>query len=91
MQFMDSDLKERERVRLQQLHACCRTEPICSKNGNTDEIPINFDMPLSRMVEERDVRSVVFKTTGAEKQRFNVILAIMADVRKRLRGQVVHP
>lgn len=46
---------------------------ICSQNANVDRT-LNFDMPLSRAVEERDTGSVVVKTTGGETQRFIVVM-----------------
>lgn len=55
---------------------------ILSQIGNADQTPINFDMPMSRTVNEKGARSVLVKTTGAEKQRFTVMLAIPADGRK---------
>lgn len=55
---------------------------VLSQIGNADQTPVNFDMPMSRTVEQKGAHSVLVKTTGAEKQRFTVMLAITADGRK---------
>ncbi|KAL1435126.1 hypothetical protein MTO96_011256 [Rhipicephalus appendiculatus] len=57
-------------------------EFLLSQIGNADQTPINFDMPMGRTVNERGARSVLVKATGAEKQRFTVMLAVTAEGRK---------
>lgn len=57
-------------------------EFLLSQIGNTDQTPLNFDMPRSSTVEVKGAKSVLVKTTGAEKQRCTVMLAITADGRK---------
>lgn len=55
---------------------------LLSQIGNADQTPLNFDMPPSTTVEKKGVRSVHIRTTGAEKQRCTVMLAVTADGRK---------
>lgn len=55
---------------------------LLSQIGNADQTPLNFDMPSSTTVEQKGVRSVHIRTTGAEKQRCTVMLAVTADGRK---------
>ena len=42
---------------------------------NTDEVPMCFDAPYSRTVDETGVNTVPITTTGNEKTHFNVVLA----------------
>ncbi|KAH8034404.1 hypothetical protein HPB51_023652 [Rhipicephalus microplus] len=55
---------------------------LLSQIGNADQTPLNFDVPPSTTVEEKGVRSVHIRTTGAEKQKCTVMLAVTADGRK---------
>lgn len=55
---------------------------IMSQIGNADETPLTFDMPPNTTVSEKGVSSVPIKTTGCEKQRCTVMLAVTADGRK---------
>ena len=62
----------------------------CEKQGNTfdfalgnianmDETPIWADMPSKTTVDQRGLKAVPIKSTGHEKQRMTVCLAIKAD------------
>lgn len=53
-----------------------------SQIGNADETPLYFEMPRNTTVNKVGERSVLVKTTGAEKMRCTVMLAITADGRK---------
>lgn len=53
-----------------------------SQIGNTDQTALNFDMPRSTTVEVKGAKTVGVRTTGAEKQRCTVMLAVTADGRK---------
>nr|XP_054928945.1 uncharacterized protein LOC129385819 [Dermacentor andersoni] len=55
---------------------------LLSQIGNADQTPINFDMPRNSTVDMKGAKSVQVKTTGAEKQRCTVMLAVTADGRK---------
>lgn len=55
---------------------------LLSQIGNADQTPVWFDMPENTTVNVRGERSVQVKTTGSEKQRCTVMLAITADGRK---------
>lgn len=55
---------------------------ILSQIGNADQTPLCFDMPRNTTVEEKGARSVIIRTSGAEKQRCTVMLAVTADGRK---------
>lgn len=61
---------------------------ILSQIGNADQTPLNYDMPASRTVHSKGDRSVTVRTSGAEKQRCTVMLAVTADGRK-LRPYVI--
>lgn len=50
--------------------------------GNADETPIYFDMPRACVVNEKGAKEVKVLTTGYEKQRVTVMLAILADGKK---------
>jgi hypothetical protein len=50
-----------------------------SQVGNMDEVPITFDMPETRTVDEKGKKSIILTTTGAEKCNFTVILCCTAD------------
>ena len=50
--------------------------------GNMDETPVYFDMPSSRSLDARGVKTVKCKTTDHEKLRFTVVLTIMSDGKK---------
>lgn len=65
----------------------CYTAPaaknfILSQIGNADQTPHCFDMPRNTTVEEKGARSVLIRTSGAEKLRCTVMLAVTADGRK---------
>lgn len=55
---------------------------IPSQIGNADQTPVWFDMPEGTTVNPVGERSVSIRTTGAEKQRCTVMLAITSDGRK---------
>jgi hypothetical protein len=55
---------------------------LLSQTGNADQTPVFFDMPRNTSIEKQGVRSVTIKTTGAEKQRYTVMLAVTADAGK---------
>lgn len=55
---------------------------ILSQIGNADQTPLCFDMPRNTTVEEKGARSVIVRTSGADKQRCTVMLAVTADGRK---------
>ena len=44
-----------------------------------DEIPVSFDIPGTRTVDEVGKEDIVITTTGAEKCNFTVILCCTAD------------
>jgi hypothetical protein len=46
---------------------------------NMDEVPLTFDIPMSRSVEVKGVKTVNIRTTGHEKSRFTVVLACSAS------------
>ena len=46
---------------------------------NMDEIPIWADMPTKTTVDQHGLKTVPIKSTGHEKQRMTVCLAIKAD------------
>jgi DDE superfamily endonuclease. len=50
--------------------------------GNSDETPIWFDMPRNYTITEKRTKEVFIKTSGCEKRRVTVMLAITADGRK---------
>ena len=50
--------------------------------GNMDEIPMYFDAPSRRTYDLKGVKTVLIKTTGKEKMRFTLIMAILADGKK---------
>ena len=47
-----------------------------SQIGNADQTPLTFDLPFTTTVSELGEKSVNLKTTGNEKNRFTVMLAI---------------
>ena len=47
--------------------------------GNTDEMPVWFDMPSARTVATRGEKTVTISTTGHEKSCFTVVLSCLAD------------
>uniref|UniRef100_A0A147BLR1 Putative pogo transposable element n=1 Tax=Ixodes ricinus TaxID=34613 RepID=A0A147BLR1_IXORI len=55
---------------------------LLSQIGNADQTPLNFDMPSNTTLEQKGARTVHVRTTGAEKQRCTVMLAVTADGRK---------
>ena len=50
--------------------------------GNADQTPVFFDMPTSVVVDVKDVKSVLVRSTGNEKARITVMLCTLADGRK---------
>ena len=50
--------------------------------GNMDEVPLTFDVPSNKSVENKGAKTVTIKTTGHEKSHFTVVLACCADGRK---------
>ena len=49
---------------------------------NMDEVPLTFDMPLTRTINKKGESSVNLKTTGHEKTHFTVVLACTASGKK---------
>ena len=47
--------------------------------GNMDEMPVWFDMPSARTVNENSAKTVLVNTTGHKKWWFTVVLACMPD------------
>ena len=47
--------------------------------GNTDEMPVWFNMPSVRTVATRGEKTVTISTTGHEKSCFTVVLSCLAD------------
>ena len=47
--------------------------------GNMDEISMNFDMPATHTVRPTGEKTVIMKTTGNEKNHFNVVLACLVN------------
>ena len=46
---------------------------------NMDEVPLTFDIPMNRSVEEKGQKSVSIVTTGHERSHFTVVLACCGD------------
>lgn len=59
-----------------------RHEYLDAQIGNADQTPVYFDMPSNVTVNCKGEKSVHIKTTGNEKQRCTVMLAVLADGRK---------
>ncbi|KAF4794152.1 pogo transposable element with KRAB domain-like protein [Turdus rufiventris] len=55
---------------------------------NMDEVPLTFNMPLTRTVEQTGTSTVLIKTTGNEKTFFTVILGVLSNGQK-LRPMVI--
>ena len=53
-----------------------------SQIGNADQTPLTFDIPFVRTIDSVGEKSVNLKTTGNEKNRFTVMLAITGDGNK---------
>ncbi|KAF4794458.1 pogo transposable element with KRAB domain-like protein [Turdus rufiventris] len=49
---------------------------------NMDEVPLTFDMPLTRTVERTRTPTVPVRTTGNEKSSFTVVLGVSSDGQK---------
>ncbi|KAJ4446805.1 hypothetical protein ANN_13503 [Periplaneta americana] len=47
--------------------------------GNADETPVFWDMPSNMTVDNKGAKSISLRTTGNEKQRITVMLAVTAD------------
>jgi hypothetical protein len=52
---------------------------LLSQIGNADETPVYFDMPPNYTVDDTGAKSVAVKTSGHEKVRVTVMLAVLAD------------
>ena len=50
-----------------------------SKVGNMDEVPVSFDAPSSRTVDEVGKKTIRVTTTGNEKTNFTAVLSCLAD------------
>lgn len=59
-----------------------KNEYLMSQIGNADQTPVYFDMPSSVTVDVKGAKSVLVKSTGNEKSRITVMLAVTADGRK---------
>jgi hypothetical protein len=57
---------------------------LLSKMGSMDQTPLYFDMLTNTTIEGKGEKSVIVRTSGCEKQRCTVMLAITADGRKLL-------
>lgn len=55
---------------------------LLSQIGNADETPVYFDMTTNLTVEKKGAKSVTVKSTGNEKLRITVMLAVLADGNK---------
>lgn len=55
---------------------------LLSQIGNADQTPLNFDTPSNTTVEQRGTCTGHIPTTGVDKQRCMVMLAVTADGRK---------
>ena len=53
--------------------------PPLSLIGNADQTPLTFDLPADSTIEKKGTSTVTIRTNGAEKTRFTVMLACMAD------------
>lgn len=49
---------------------------------NMDEVPLTFDLPLTRTVNKTGASSMLLKTTGHERTHFTCVLACMASGQK---------
>jgi len=47
--------------------------------GNTDEVPLTFDVPSNKTVDVKGAKTIMIKTSGNEKTRYTVVLACCAD------------
>lgn len=47
--------------------------------ANMDEVPLTFDVPSNRTVNEKGAKTVSIKTSGHEKTHYTVVLACCAD------------
>jgi len=47
--------------------------------GNMDEIPMSFDIPPNKTINEIGSQSIVINTTGHEKMNFTLVLCVTAD------------
>jgi hypothetical protein len=57
---------------------------LLSQISNADRTPLYFDMPSNYTVGDKDVKSVLIKTSGNEKMRVTVMLTVLADGTKLL-------
>ena len=61
---------------------CIRNQPKNSQYvhiGNMDELPLSFDIPPNKTVDEIGKQSIVINTTGHEKMNFTVVLSVCLD------------
>ena len=49
---------------------------------NMNEVPLKFDIPMNRTVEQKGIGSITIHTTGQEKSSFTVVLAFTGSGRK---------
>ncbi|KAF4794406.1 pogo transposable element with KRAB domain-like protein [Turdus rufiventris] len=49
---------------------------------NMDEVPLTFDMPLTKTVERTGTATVPVRTTGNEKTSFTVVLSVLSNGQK---------
>ena len=49
---------------------------------NMDEVPLTFDMPLTRTVNKTEQSTINLKTTGHEKTSFTVVLSCTVSGKK---------
>ena len=50
-----------------------------SQIANINEVPLTFDVPSNRTVDQKGVKTVTIKTSGHEKTHCTVVLACCAD------------
>ena len=50
-----------------------------SQIANMDEVPLTFDVPSNRTVDQKGVKTVSIKTSGHEKTHYTVVLACCAN------------
>jgi hypothetical protein len=64
----------RDVIRMREEHSY-----LLSQIGNADQTSAFFDVPRNTSIEKQSVQSVTIKTTGAEKQRYTVMLVVTAN------------
>ena len=53
-----------------------------SQIGNADQTLLSFDLPYAQTVDFKGQKTVNIKTTGSEKDRFQLVLAVTGDGKK---------